>query len=258
MSTDAEAAGRAAARARLGQVVGYGVAVVFVAMFAWQFLTAPPESLRHLAGIDLQIYSGAAQGWLHGDGFYLDRQLHGPYPIQEGDVLYPPTWLFLFVPASVAPWPLWWLIPLGTMTWVLVRLRPSPLGWATIAAFLAWPPTASLLLTGNPGIWLVAALALATIHRWPAVLLVTKVTVAPLALFGIRDRRWWIGLLVIVGLSPLFMPMWPDYIRVLLDAKHPAGILYSVQDLPMYMIPLVAWATSRRRATAALRAAAVA
>ena len=88
------------------------------------------------------------------------------------------------MPASVAPWPLWWLIPLGVVGAVIAYHRPSPLGVATIAAFLAWPPTASLLLTGNPGIWLVAALAAATIYRWPAVLLITKVTVAPLALFG--------------------------------------------------------------------------
>ena len=46
----------------------------------------------------------------------------------------------------------------------------------------------------------------------------------------------------------MFLPMWPDYVRVLVDAKNPAGVLYSAQDLPMYMIPLIAWATSRRRA----------
>jgi hypothetical protein len=233
---------------RLAAIVAYMLAIAFVAMFAWQFITAPPENLRHLAGIDLRIYSDAAQSWLRGTGFYLDRQLQGPYIIQEGDVLYPPTWLLLFVPASAAPWPLWWLIPLGVVGAVIAYHRPSPLGVATVAAFLASPPTASLMLTGNPGIWLVAALAAATIYRWPAVLLVTKVTVAPLALFGIRDRRWWIGLAVIAALSLLFLPMWPDYIRVLLDATHPAGAFYSVQDVPLYAIPLVVWATSRRRA----------
>ncbi len=42
--------------------------------------------------------------------------------------------------------------------------------------------------------------------------------------------------------------MWPTYVQVLLDANHPAGVFYSVQDIPLLMIPLVAWATSTTRA----------
>jgi hypothetical protein len=97
----------------------------------------------------------------------------------------------------------------------------------------------------------VAALGLATLYHWPAVVLLTKVTIAPLGLWGIRDRRWWIALAVLVGLSLLFLPMWPTYVGVLLDAKHQAGVFYSAQDLPMLMIPLVAWATSTTRAARA-------
>ena len=42
-------------------------------------------------GADLRGYVEASRSWLAGDGFYLPRQLHGPYPIELGDVLYPPT-----------------------------------------------------------------------------------------------------------------------------------------------------------------------
>lgn len=230
---------------RPGRIAGYGLALVLLGLLGLQYATAPRETLEHLAGLDWRNYGTATRTWLDGGGWYLERQLGGPYEIRPGDVLYPPTWLLLFVPAALAPWPAWWLVP-GTITVVVIaRLRPSPLGVATIAAFLAWPPTAVHLLTGNPGIWLVAALAAAMHLRWPAAFLLTKVTVAPLALVGIRDRRWWMTAGALVAASLVVLPMWPDYVRVLLDARHPAGILYSAQDLPMLLVPLVARATSK-------------
>ena len=50
----------------------------------------------------------------------------------------------------------------------------------------------------------------------------------------------------IVAASLLFLPMWPTYLQVLLDANHPAGVFYSAQDIPLLAIPLVAWATRQR------------
>ena len=38
-------------------------------------------------GADLRGYLDATRSWMHGDGFYLARQLHGPYEIELGDVL---------------------------------------------------------------------------------------------------------------------------------------------------------------------------
>lgn len=241
---------RAVRTARLGRFVGYTVAALFVALWAWQYISAPPGAIDRLAGLDYRNYAEATHTWLNGGSWYLDRQLHGPYEVVPGDVLYPPVWLLLFVPAAIAPWPLWWILPAAMVAWGLWKLRPSALGWATMAAFLAWPPTAVHLLTGNPGIWLVGALAMAMLYRWPAVVLLTKVTIAPLGLWGVRDRRWWVALAGLVVASLLFLPMWPTYVQVLLDAKHPSGIFYSAQDLPMLMIPLVAWATSTTRARA--------
>lgn len=71
-------------------------------------------------------------------------------------------------------------------------------------------------------------------------------TIAPLALIGIRDRRWGWTVAGIAAVSLLFLPMWPTYIGVLLDARHPAGLLYSAQDIPMLAIPLIAWALRAR------------
>jgi hypothetical protein len=241
---------RTAAIGRIGRMAGYVAAVLFLGLWLLQYVTAPQGSIEHLAGLDYRNYAAATLDWLDGGTWYLDRQLHGPYVVIPGDVLYPPVWLVLFVPAALAPWPLWWAFPAAMVAWTLWKLRPSPLGLATIAAFVAWPPTAVHLLTGNPGIWLVGSLALAMLYHWPAVVLLTKITVAPLGLWGIRDRRWWVALGVLGLACLLFLPMWPTYVQVLLDAQHPAGALYSAQDLPMLLIPLVAWATSRTRATA--------
>src|SRR5690348_14313693 len=64
-------------------------------------------------GADLRGYVEASRSWLAGDGFYLPRQLHGPYPIQLGDVLYPPTALYLFIPFLLLPYQLWWVLAVG-------------------------------------------------------------------------------------------------------------------------------------------------
>lgn len=231
----------------------YVVALACVAAWVWQY-AGSPDGVAALVGLDYRNYADATRTWLAGGGWYLPHQLAGPYAISPGDVLYPPIWLLLFVPAALLPAFLWWAAPIAITIAVIIRLRPAPLAWATMAAFLAWPPTAVHLLTGNPGIWLVASLALATLYRWPAAFLLTKITVGPLALFGARDRRWWLTAGALVLLSVPFLPMWPDYVRVLLNAQSATGPLYSAQDLPMLLIPLVAWSLRQTRVPAEHRA----
>ncbi len=123
-----------------GHVVGYGIAVLFVCLWAWQYVSAPPGAIERLAGLDYRNYAEATNTRLNGGTFYLDRQLHGPYLVIPGDILYPPVWLMLFVPTTLAPWPLWWILPAVMVGWALFRLRPSPLGWATMAASLPGHP----------------------------------------------------------------------------------------------------------------------
>jgi len=236
--------------ARVIRRAWYGLAIGFVGLWLAQY-AASLDTVARLAGLDYQNYAAATRDWLGGGPWYLDRQLHGPYAVTPGDALYPPTWLLLFVPAAFLPPVVWWAVPISAIVWVTVRLRPAPAAWALMAACLAWPPTAVHLLTGNPGIWMVAALALGVRYRWPAAFVLTKVTIAPLALIGVRDRRWWWTVAAIVAVSLPFASMWPTYAQVLLDARHPAGLLYSAQGLPMLAIPLVAWLGRRLPAEAA-------
>jgi hypothetical protein len=50
--------------------------------------------------------------------------------------------------------------------------------------------------------------------------------------------------LVLVSLA--FLPLWPDYVRALANAQTRLGILYSIGDVPLMLIPILA-AVARRR-----------
>jgi hypothetical protein len=133
-------------------------------------------------------------------------------------------------------------VPLAIIAWRVWALRPSPWAWVGIAACLAWPMTVELVYTGNPLLWIVAALALATRWPWMSVLILLKPSLFPFALFGMRARRWWLALGASAIVAALFLPMWPDWIRTVLNARGPSsGPLYSLKDVPTMAIPLLAW-----------------
>ena len=206
------------------------------ALYAWVVLHALPGQL----GCDLTLYQRAAQSWVSGAPLYPARQLAGPYAVTFGDILYPPIampffWLSLFLPAL-----LWWLIPLGTVGVIVWRLHPSLWVLAGIGLLLLAPTSAGLILSGNPSIWLAAALAVALYWRPAAVLLFLKPSLFPLALVGVRSRGWWLitGLFALASLA--LLPLTFDWFRVIANERG-AGLLYSLHDLPLLCVPLVAW-----------------
>lgn len=209
---------------------------------------ANPWGVLPILGVDYRIYMEATRSWLSGGSFYLPLQLAGPYPLLLGDILYPPSALILFTPFTILPAVLWWAIPIGATAWIVWSWRPSPLAWAAIVLCLTVPSTWWRIEAGNPVLWIVAALALATRYRWPAVAVLIKPSLLPFALFGIRSRSWWLALAIAGLISLPLLPMWMDYIRVLLNARgEQASLLYSVGDIPLLTIPLVAWLGRRRR-----------
>jgi hypothetical protein len=225
---------------------GYGR--IFAAALAGVILLAQIPSLIAVSQMpdwngygatDYEIYMTATRRWLEGGPFYYPEQLVGPYHIEIGHVLYPPVALLLFVPFTFLPPVLWWAVPIGITAWVIWRLRPGPLAWP-IMALCWWGPTQMHFISGNPGLWILAALSLAMLYRWPAVLILLKPSLAPFALWGIRDRRWWLGLVAGGVVSLLFLPMWFDWLRAVLNGKG-GGLLYSWQVIPMFLIPIVAW-----------------
>ena len=212
------------------------------------FVLAIPHPLEQPFGVDVQLYRDAAARWWAGGPFYEPHQLAGPYEITPGDILYPPVGLWLFVPFALLPaflaLVLWWLIPIAVTTWAIVRLRPRPAVWPLIALCIAWPTTPLKTWTGNPVIWCVAAMAIATAWRGAAPFALLKPSLFPFALFGIRQRSWWIGLAVFIALCLPFTGMWTDWVRTVVDSRG-GGLLYSILEAPMLAIPLVAWAGRR-------------
>jgi hypothetical protein len=228
----------------LGVALGFLVAEVATAI-------ANPSGVLPILGVDYRIYMEATRSWLNGGSFYLPLQLAGPYPVLLGDILYPPNALILFAPFTILPAVLWWAIPILTTAWIVWFWRPSTLALAAIVLCLTVPSTWWRIEAGNPVLWIVAALALGTRYRWPAVAVMIKPSLLPFAFVGIRSRSWWLALAVAALISLAFLPMWLDYVRVLLNARgEPASLLYSAGDVPLLAIPLVAWLGRHRDAQA--------
>jgi hypothetical protein len=200
---------------------------------------------------DRVLYATAARSWLGGQGFYHPYQLAGPYDIRSGDILYPPPMLLVFAPLAALPDAIggffYYVIPLGITAAAVLWLRPAAVGWPAILFCLWWPTTIVVIAGGNPGIWLMAFMALGCLWRPLSVLVFLKPTLAPFGFFGANRRSWWIALAVLALVSLAFLPLWPDYVAASLNARGGGGAFYSIGQVPMLLLPLAAWATSTRR-----------
>ena len=223
-------------------------AVILAGGAAVALLTTQAATAAGRLGADLDLYLGATLNAISGDGFYPPRQLAGPYTVTDGDILYPPPILFLIVPFLVLPAVLFWLIPIAVVGAVVAWHRPRAWTWPLMALALAWPITSLKLVHGNPVMWIVAATALGTVLAWPSVVVLLKPSLAPFALIGARQRSWWIALGVLAVLSIPFAGLWADYARVALNARSPNGLLYSLDEVPLMLIPVIAWLGRGRRA----------
>jgi hypothetical protein len=216
----------------------------------WQVAQRWDEvSAAGLPGHDYVLYTHAASHWLATGDFYQASQLQGPYsvPAVDGAILYPPTMLILFVPFSFLPALLWWAIPLAIIGWAVSVHRPGPLTWPVLAMLLWWPTTNLKLLGGNPTtLWFTAILAVATIRPAVSALFFLKPSLIPFALLGARQMSWWVTLGATVVVSLPFIGLWAQYVGVLLDARDPSGLLYSLHDLPTMLIPMAVWIGGQR------------
>lgn len=156
------------------------------------------------------------------------------------DNIYPPNALLLFVPFTIAPAFLWWLIPTLILGYALLRWRPNAWGWAGIALVVLWPRKLGAVLFGNTDMWMAAFIAAGLLWGWPAVLLIIKPTLAPLALVGVRHHSWWFAAGLALVLLVLTLPLWLDYITALRNARG-LGWDYSLGSLPLVLAPLIAW-----------------
>ena len=207
-----------ASESRWYRPLAVGLTLAFLGLLVFELFIVVPRMRPESVGVDFHQYLVHTERWLAGGSLYLDRQLQGPYEIVAGDSLYPPTILYLTVPFALGvPEILWWIIPLSIMGWAIVTHRPAPWAWPVMAAMLATPRSIEIVLYGNPVMWSAAALAAGTILAWPSVFVIIKPSLAPLALWGIRHRSWWIAL----GVAALMaIPFGGDVDRV---AAGPPG-----------------------------------
>ena len=125
-----------------------------------------------------------------------------------------------------------------------------------MALCLAFTPTLVKLIHFNPFMWCAAAVALGTLYAWPSVFVMLKPTLAPFALIGIRRRSWWVAAAAFGLVALAFWPMWSDYMTVLANARNESGLLYNAADVPLLLIPVIAWfGATRARTIPAPRAA---
>ena len=195
-------------------------------------------------GVDFHQYLDHVARWQETGQLYLPRQLAGPTTVMDGDPLYPPTVLWLLLPFTVLPEPIWWIVPTAIIAVTLVRLRPAPWTWPLLAMIAFWPRTPALFLYGNPGMWMVAFICLALWRAWAGPLILLKPSLAPFALLGFGRRNWFIALAIVVALSIPFGRLWLDYATVLQNSRVP--LTYSLLDLPLTLAPVIAFLGRRR------------
>jgi hypothetical protein len=179
---------------------------------------------------------------------YPAYQLGGPYEIQPGAILYPPITIAAFAPTLLLPGPLWWLIPIVVTGAIVLHLRPRPWAILTIGFCLLYTASFTLIVAGNPDMWLVAALAIALYWRPAAAFVLLKPSLFPFALIGVKSKGWWViaGLFTLVSLA--FIPQTFDWIKAVTTGYGPrSGVLYSLQDAPLLLVPFVAWFGSKAR-----------
>jgi len=216
-----------------------GLTVLILAFAAYEWWLALTVMHYGIAtGGDLGIYVEAAGRLFSGGSWYLPSQLEGPHPLTMGDVLYPPTSAWFFLPFRVLGYPGLIVLWAGVMLWSL--RRSEPWAWPLVALCLALPQSVLAINAGNPTLLIAVGVALAL--RWPVFgsLALLKPTMAPFALVGIRSRWWWVGL---AGLGVLTLPFIAEtliYPQVILWTEGTPGFWYSAWHWPLALVPVLA------------------
>jgi hypothetical protein len=108
-----------------------------------------------------------------------------------------------------------------------------------MVACLLPPLTMQQFVKGNPVMWVMAAEAAWLARGWPTLPVLLKPSLGPFALIGVTRRGWW-AQLVVAGLATLpVLGLALMYPEVILDSRG-GGALYSVRDVPLMLIPILA------------------
>ena len=204
---------------------------------------------RGLIGVDFRLFSELGRRWADTGSMYQQYQLTGPYPfdraagtndVADAPGLYPPIAGPAFALARLLGPVVWWAVPITILVYAFARWRPEPWTWPILALATLWPSTAAPFLTGNTTMAVAAGVAGGLLWGWPALVIVFKPTFAPFALVGIRQRSFWVGLVLLIALSLAMFGEWARYLTALRNVTG-AGLFYSIADLPLVLVPIVVW-----------------
>lgn len=246
----------AAANARGGLVSGAldrhipwltGISAVLLALLIAEtvlFIEVIERSWTYL-GMDYMFYRDVGARWLHDGSWYLPFQFAPHEFTNMVSNVYPPTALFLFVPAALMPWVFWWAVPIAVLAYALRRMQPAPWAWPIILLLMMWPRSIGGYLYGNTTIWTTAGLAAGLVWGWPIILLAVKTTAWPWALLVVRRREAWIAGAVLAVVSIPMIPLWIDYFAVVRNQTSPVTPSALLGDVPPMLIPAVAWFSAR-------------
>jgi hypothetical protein len=227
---------------------GLSVALLLVAaLVAW--LRFGAFSAAGALGIDYATFVDFGRSLLATGTPYRAYQLAGPYPLHDPAMLapstapnyYPPPFALVCAVLTVAPAFLWWAVPIGILAWTTLRPLPGPWTWPLLAACLAWPATSAVVIVGGSTMWAAAMIAAGLRWGWGGPLVLLKPSLVPFALAGIRGRRWWWSLAGATVASLAMLPLWGQWVTAMTNAQH-VSLLYSAGDLPLLLLPVVAWA----------------
>jgi hypothetical protein len=196
---------------------------------------------------DRTIYHDRALQWLSGTPWYYPEQVAGPYEVLQGHILYPPTALIWLVPGALMPDVVWFLLPIVVIAGVVAYHRPAFWAWPILALCLVHPETLRIVVSGTPTTWIAMFAAIGTVWRPAFALVFLKPSLFPVGFIGAPSRGWLVMVAVLAVISLAMLPMWIDYAHALLNARGSlATIFYSVKDLPIVLLPVVAWIASTR------------
>jgi hypothetical protein len=235
--------------------VALGLAVLVGVLALWEFAAfaqSPWAREWAFANGDLNGYLDGARRFFENGSPYLPEQRAGSWIPTGHMFMHPPIALILFVPFLWLPAVVWWAVPLGVTAVLVVQARPSPWQWLAIALCVAWPRSVGSVLAGNSDLWAMMGVALGLRFGWPFALLWVKPTFALFAFLRPRSLGW-AAVLGIVASVPL-LASWIDYATIMANAR--VGLDYSILNLPLVMIPVIALArgpVGRVRAVTARR-----
>ncbi len=226
--------------ARWGRPLAVGLSLLFIAFAALRLYATATVTYEGLIAYDYGHYLDATRRWIDIGTPYLASEVAGPFDYAPLTFLHPPTSLPFFALFLPLPAILWWAIPLGIVAASVAAYRPAAWTWPVMAASLAFPGFAAVMVVGNTDMWAWAAFALALRFGWPAALLAAiKPSLAVLALVGIRRRSTWIAGVLVVAVALLFGDLWWQWAMVVINS--PGNLDYSRQNLPWLLMPAIAW-----------------